>query len=143
VRITTLGEFTLEWLIQCSRGSGDEPPRYACVPRGEWSNRGPAMALLKVLREEQAEPAVYTRELARRIRQGLVLRESGERYTTAGVQTTSLVERDLVSRDHGDGFCARGARMAITARCRGQMPSPYRYCLPRRRSRRHAARLVG
>src|SRR5438874_5551944 len=29
--------------------AGDEPPRYARVARGEWSNRGPAMALLKVL----------------------------------------------------------------------------------------------
>jgi len=97
----------------------------------------------EVLREEQAESAVYTRELARCIRQGLVLRERGDRYTTAGVKTTSLVERDAVSRDRGDSFGARGARMAITARCGGQTPSPYRYCLPRRRSRRHAARPIG
>src|SRR5437763_7052623 len=40
-----------------------------------------------VLQEEQAEPAVYTRELARRIRQGLVLRELGEYYTAMGAQT--------------------------------------------------------
>jgi DNA-binding SARP family transcriptional activator len=97
-----------------------------------------------VLREERAEPAVYTRELARRIRQGLVLRERGDRYTAAGVQTLSLVGRDIVSRDRGDGFSVKGARMAITAaRCGGQTPSPYRYCLRRRRSRRQAALPVG
>ena len=97
-----------------------------------------------VLHEEQAEPAVYTRELARRIRQGLVLRERGERYTAAGVQTLSLVGRDAVSRDRGDSFGVKGARMAITAApCGGQMPSSYRYCLPRRRSRRQAALPVG
>ena len=39
-----------------------------------------------VLQEEQAEPAVYTHELARRIRQGLVLRERGERYPAVGGQ---------------------------------------------------------
>jgi DNA-binding SARP family transcriptional activator len=97
-----------------------------------------------VVREEQAEPAVYTRELARRIRQGLVLRERGDRYTAAGVQTLSLVGRDAVSRDRGDSFGVKGARMAITAaRCGGQTPSTYRYCLPRRRSRRQAALPVG
>ena len=97
-----------------------------------------------VLQQEQAEPAVYTRELARRIRQGLVLRERGERYTAAGVQTLSLVGRDAVSRDRGDSFGVKGARMAITtAPCTGQTPSSYRYCLPRRRSRRQAALAVG
>jgi DNA-binding SARP family transcriptional activator len=97
-----------------------------------------------VLQEEQTGPAVYTRELARRIRQGLVLRERGDRYTAAGVQTLSLVRRDAVSRDHGDSFGVKGARMAIAAaRCGGQMPSSYRYCLPRRRSRRQAALPVG
>src|SRR5207342_1780514 len=49
-----------------------------------------------VLQEEQAEPDVYTRELARRIRQGLVLRERGERYA-------AVVGQNAVSRDHGDG----------------------------------------
>src|SRR5436305_1063296 len=97
-----------------------------------------------VLQEEQAEPAVYTRELARRIRQGLVLRERGERYTAAGVQTLSLVGRDAVSRDSGDSCGVKGARMTITAApCRGQTPSPYRYRPPRRRSRRRAALPVG
>jgi len=93
-----------------------------------------------MLQEEQAEPAVYTRELARRIQQGLILRERGDRYTAAGVQTLALVGRDAVSRDRGDSFGVKGARIAITAAvCGGQTPSPYRYPLPRRRSRRQAA----
>ena len=49
VRITTLGEFALERLVRTSSRIEDEPPRYALVARSEWSNRGPAMALLKVL----------------------------------------------------------------------------------------------
>ncbi len=90
-----------------------------------------------LIREEQAEPAVYTRELARRIRQGLVLRERGERYTPSAMKTLFLVERDGVTRELVDGFGANGARMAITADvCGGQKPSPYRYCLQQRRSRR-------
>jgi DNA-binding SARP family transcriptional activator len=92
-----------------------------------------------VLREEQAEPAVYTRELARRIRQGLVLRERGIRYTAARVQALSLVQRNAGSRDHRDRQDVRGARVTITTGCGGQTTSPYRYCLPRRRSRRQVA----
>ncbi len=96
-----------------------------------------------VLQEEQAEPAVYTRELARRIRQGLVLRERGECYAAGGMQTLSLVGRDAVSRDRGDSVCAKRAQMTITVAQRGgQPPSPHRYCLPRRRSRRQAALCV-
>src|SRR5258708_15601595 len=97
-----------------------------------------------VLQEEQAEPAVYTRELARRIRQGMVLRERGERYTAVRVQTLSLVRQDVVSRDHGDGFDAKRARLTITATpFGGQTLSPYRYHSPRRQSRRPAALPVG
>ncbi len=98
-----------------------------------------------VLQEEQAEPAVYTRELARRIRQGLVLRERGERYTAVRrVQTRFLVGHDVVSRDHGDGFGTKRARQTTNAaRCGGHTPSPYRYRPPRRRSRRQAALPVG
>ena len=93
-----------------------------------------------VLQEEQAEPAVYTRELARRIRQGLVLRERGERYTAVRVQTLFLVGQDVVSRDHGDGFDAKRVWLTNTVAplCAGQMPSPYRYRPPRRRFRRQA-----
>jgi DNA-binding SARP family transcriptional activator len=61
-----------------------------------------------VLQEEQAEPAVYTRELARRIRQGLTLRERGDHYTTVEAQTSSLPGRDVVSRDHMNGFGVKG-----------------------------------
>src|SRR5260221_8726539 len=49
VRITTLGEFVLERLVRTPSRAEDEPPRYARVAQSEWSNRGPAMALLKVL----------------------------------------------------------------------------------------------
>jgi DNA-binding SARP family transcriptional activator len=97
-----------------------------------------------VLQEEQAEPAVCTRELARRIRQGLVLRERGERYTAVRVQMLFLVGQDEVSRDRGDGFGAKRSRMTTNAaRCGGPTPSPYRYRPPRRRSRRRAALPVG
>jgi DNA-binding SARP family transcriptional activator len=97
-----------------------------------------------VLQEEQAEPAVYTRELARRIRQGLVLRERGKRYTAVGGQTLSRVWLAVVSRDHGDDFGAKRAWLTTTAApCGGQTPSPYRYRPPRRPSRRQAALPVG
>ena len=97
---------------------------------------------MDVLQEEQTEPAIYTRELALRIRRGLVLRERGDHYTAVGVQTLSLVRRDAASRDRGDSLGVIGAQMTITAaRCGSQ--TPYRYCLPRRLSRRHAALPVG
>jgi len=97
-----------------------------------------------MLQEEQAEPAVYTCELARRIRQGLVLREQGERYAAAGVQSLPLVRQDMASGYLGDNFGVKGVRMTITAgRLGGQTPSSYRYCLPRRRSRRQATLPVG
>ena len=72
-----------------------------------------------VLREEQTEPAVYTRELARRIRQGLVLRERGDHYTAAELQTLSAGGPEAVSRDRGDSFGFKGVRMATitAARC--------------------------
>jgi len=49
LRITTLGEFALERLVRTSSRTEDDLPRYTRVKRSEWSNRGPAMALLKVL----------------------------------------------------------------------------------------------
>src|SRR2546421_2921797 len=49
LRITTLGEFALERLVRTPSRPQDEPPRYSRVARSEWSNRGPAVALLKVL----------------------------------------------------------------------------------------------
>lgn len=66
-----------------------------------------------VLREEQAEPAVYTRELGRRIRQGMVLRDRGDRYTTAVEQTPPLKWWDGGSRDHGDDVSVIRVRLAI------------------------------
>src|SRR5215472_16295870 len=49
MRVITLGEFALERLVPTPARTPDEPPRYRRVGRSEWSNRGPAMALLKVL----------------------------------------------------------------------------------------------
>src|SRR5260221_4064502 len=49
MRITTLGEFALERLVRPAGRAQDEPPGSARVARSEWSKRGPAMALLKVL----------------------------------------------------------------------------------------------
>jgi len=49
MRITTLGEFALERLVRTPMRAEDEPARYERVARSAWSNRGPAMALLKVL----------------------------------------------------------------------------------------------
>jgi DNA-binding SARP family transcriptional activator len=97
-----------------------------------------------VLQQEQAEPAVYTCELARRIRQGLVLRERGGRYTAVRVQTLSLLGQDVVPKDHGDGCGAKRVQLAITAApCRSQTPTLYRYPPPRRRSRRQVALPIG
>src|SRR5258708_28682699 len=47
MRITTLGEFALERLVRTPVRALDEPPRYVLVSQSEWSNRGPAMALLE------------------------------------------------------------------------------------------------
>src|SRR5260221_2136887 len=97
-----------------------------------------------VLQEEQTEPAVYTRELARRIRQGMVLREQGDLYTAGGVQTPSLAGRDVVSRDHGVSVGGKRVRLTIVAaQYRGQTAPSYRYRPPRRRSRRQAALPLG
>ena len=108
---------------------------------GEQERRQEALQLYQytedVLQEEQSEPAVYTRELARRIRQGLVLRERGDGYTAAGLRALSQVGRGAVSRDRGGSSGFKGARVGIAvARCRGQMSSSYRYRPPRRRTRR-------
>ena len=100
-----------------------------------------------VLQEEQTEPAVYTRELARRIRLGLVLRERGDRYTAVGAQTPPLARWDVRSgqrKDHGDDSAVkRTRRMIAAAPCKGQTSSSYRYRLPRHRSRRQSQLPVG
>jgi DNA-binding SARP family transcriptional activator len=93
-----------------------------------------------VLQEERAEPAVYTRELARRIRQGLVLREPGEHYAAGGIQTLSLVAQDVVSKGCWEGFGEKRTRLtANAAQCGGQTPSRYRYPPLRRRPQRQVA----
>ncbi len=66
-----------------------------------------------VMQEEQEEPAVYTRELVRRIRQGMVLRDRGDRYTAVGGQTPSLKGWDVESRDHEDDVNVIRVRLAI------------------------------
>jgi DNA-binding SARP family transcriptional activator len=99
-----------------------------------------------VLQEEQGEPAVYTRELARRIRQGLVLRERGERYSVSGrAGMLSLPWQDGLSRNDGDGFGVKRVRLTITAALShgGQTPSSYLYHPPRRRSRGQTVRPTG
>ncbi len=96
-----------------------------------------------VLQEEQAEPAVYTRELARRIRQGLVLRERMDGYTTTGTQTQPLRGQDIQSEYRKDceaRFGVKGARlMILAAPWRGQMASSYWYSPSRHRPTRSNA----
>ena len=52
MRITTLGEFALERLVRTPSRPQEEPPRYARVARSEWSNRGPAVALLRIIAQQ-------------------------------------------------------------------------------------------
>jgi DNA-binding SARP family transcriptional activator len=83
-----------------------------------------------VLREERTEPAVYTRELACRIRQGLVLRERVGGYTAASTVSLSSVETDT-QVEHGGGsqgwFGAKRARdMIVVAGWGGQSASSFR-----------------
>ncbi len=96
-----------------------------------------------ILQEERAEPAIYTRELARRIRQGLVLREQGERYTTMGSQTLTPTRQDAQSawrKGPAGSCCVKRVRAMIAAASRkGQAPSSYRYRPLRLRSRRRSA----
>jgi DNA-binding SARP family transcriptional activator len=87
-----------------------------------------------VLQEEGAEPATYTRELARRIRQGLVLREQAERYTTG-----QDVQSGLRKGSRGS-CCVKLVRPVIVAASRrGQTSSSYQYPPLRRRSRGQSA----
>ncbi len=48
MRIFTFGEFALERLVSCPTNSST-PPRYIRLSPEEWSSRGPAQVLLKVL----------------------------------------------------------------------------------------------
>src|SRR5260370_734303 len=71
-----------------------------------------------VLPQDQPDPAVYTRELARRIRQGMVLREQRDLYTAGGGQTPSLAGRDVVSSDQSAGGWKA---IACGSACSGQV----------------------
>ncbi len=94
-----------------------------------------------VLHEDQAEPAVYTRELARRIRQGLVLRERGERYAPTGAQTppATTAGRGVQSgarKEYGRNVGAKRVRsMTVTVPRGGQTVCSYQYRPPRHRNR--------
>lgn len=97
-----------------------------------------------VLHEERAEPAVYTRELVRRVRQGLVLRERWEGYAAAGVQALSLVEPDAMSKRRGSDLGATCRRLTShVAAGGGPTLTPYRYPPLRRRARRRGALSIG
>jgi DNA-binding SARP family transcriptional activator len=70
MRIFTFGEFALERLVSCPANSAN-PPRYIRLSPEEWSSRGPAQVLLKVLlcrtnrrasREELMETIWHTSE---------------------------------------------------------------------------------
>jgi DNA-binding SARP family transcriptional activator len=91
-----------------------------------------------VLQEEQAEPAVYTRELVRRIQQGLVLREQVDGYTAVSAQIPALARLCVQSEQRKDRkarFSVKRARlMIVAAPWSGQTPSSYRYSPPRHRS---------
>jgi hypothetical protein len=60
--------------------------------------------LFSALEEEQAEPAVHTRELARRIQQGLILRERRGRYTAVQAHIPSLAGLHRASTEQANSF---------------------------------------
>jgi DNA-binding SARP family transcriptional activator len=79
-----------------------------------------------VLQEEQAEPTVYTRELARRIRLGLVLREKMDSYTATGAQTNALTGQNVRSEQGNKGgvvSVVKGAQLMIVAASQGRLQS--------------------
>jgi DNA-binding SARP family transcriptional activator len=96
-----------------------------------------------VLQQERAEPAIYTRELARRIRQGLVLREQGEHYTPIGSQTPTLTRQDAQSawrKGPTGSRCVKRVRAMIASASRkSQSLSSSRYPPLRLRERRRSA----
>jgi DNA-binding SARP family transcriptional activator len=100
-----------------------------------------------ILQEEQTEAAVYTRELAHRIQQGLTLREQGESYTAV----------DGTDRKMLFGPCMEKPRLSIQFVSYRSRPRGLSYGLtartsapglgsdrpPRHRSRRQATPPVG
>ena len=86
-----------------------------------------------VLREEQAEPAAYTRDVARRIRQGLALSEQGARYAAAVGRAPNPLGGGGPP-DWGSGIGEERSRMASL--CAGRAVPPYQYRSLRHRSQR-------
>jgi DNA-binding SARP family transcriptional activator len=145
VRITTLGEFALERLVPAPSRASDEPPCYACVPRSEWSNRGPAMALLKVLlcrpnrrasRDELIEAiwpdheainAAHALESAASVLRRHILRtgEVGSLLLTlrSGGETIFKLAGQQRLWVDADAFLSLVSQ-AMRAECRGQNPLP-------------------
>ncbi len=145
VRITTMGEFALERLVRDSPRAQGEPPRYARVARSEWSNRGPAMTLLKVLlcranrrasRDELIEAiwpdhvainAAHALESAASVLRRHVL-HSGEvgslllTLRSGGETIFKLAGQQRLWLD-ADAFLSLASR-ALRAECRGHDPLP-------------------
>jgi DNA-binding SARP family transcriptional activator len=72
-----------------------------------------------LLQEEKAEPAVYTRELAGRIRHGLVLRDRGNDYITTSAGNLSSLGTAMQSADSTDSTVNTGEKLQ---KCRGKIP---------------------
>ncbi|WP_169460865.1 AfsR/SARP family transcriptional regulator [Ktedonobacter racemifer] len=113
----------------------------------EQGRRGEAFQLYQytedVLQEEQSAPAAYTREVARRVRQGLALHEQVERYTASEAQVPAMAPHPAPPWQErgywGDAGMGRATLAIMASSCRGQTATPYRYhTLPRRVRRRPA-----
>jgi DNA-binding SARP family transcriptional activator len=145
MRVTTLGEFAIQRLARTPRKGSDEPPRYESVARSEWSNRGPALTLLKVLlcranrrasRDELIEAiwprreginAVHALDSAASVLRRHILRtpEVGSLLVTlrgGGETIFKLAGQQRLWVD-ADAFLALVSR-AVRAECQGQSPQP-------------------
>lgn len=143
VRIRTLGEFALEHLTPPTE-PGD-PPQYTRVDPREWSSRGPALAMLKVLlcrhgrraaREELIEAIWPDNEMrnaahaldsaASVLRRHILPAPGGESLLltprSGGETAFRLPGQDLLWVD-ADEFLNL-ARGAVRAECQGQDPIP-------------------
>ncbi len=145
MRISTLGEFTIERLVHAPTWGSEEPPRYARVGRSEWSNRGPAMAMLKVLlcranrrasRDELIEAiwpgsqeinAAHALDSAASILRRHILQssEAGSLLLTlrSGGETIFKLPGQHRLWVDADAFLSLASR-AMRAECQGQDPTP-------------------
>src|SRR5690242_12411092 len=145
LRVITLGEFALERLVPVPSEVAGEPPSYERVARSEWGNRGPAMALLKVLvcrpnrratRDELMEAiwydhaainAAHALESAASVLRRHIL-HSGEvgslllTLRSGGETILKLAGQQRLWVD-ADALLALASR-ALAAECRGQDPLP-------------------